>query len=97
MSPILTTDDEVLALAAKIKKQRVVDAIYAEANKKLGQLENDLSTGTTKLRTSTRLVFFTLGSSSNQDQQDSVEIQIPMGAGKDFINLLTNLISEKLK
>ena len=97
MSQILTTDDEVLALAAKIKKQRVVDAIYAEANKKLGQLENDLSTGTTKLRTSTRLVFFTLGSSSNQDQQDSVEIQIPMGAGKDFINLLTNLISEKLK
>ena len=97
MNPILTTDDEVLALAAKIKKQRVVDAIYAEANKKLGELENDLSTGTTKLRASTRLVFFTLGSSYHQDQQESVEIQIPMGAGKDFIRLVSNLISGKLK
>ena len=42
MSPILTTDDEVLALAAKIKQQREVRAIYATANKALGQLDNDL-------------------------------------------------------
>ena len=96
MSPILTTDDEVLALAAKIKKQRAVDAIYAAANKELGKLDDDLSRGTNKLRHVIRVMFYTIGSSRNPDHQDGVEIELPIEAGEDIIKLLTNLISEKL-
>ena len=96
MSQILTTDDEVLALAAKIKKQRAVDAIYAAANKELGKLDDDLSRGTNKLRHVIRVMFYTIGSSRNPDHQDGVEIELPIGAGKDIIRLLTNLISEEL-
>jgi len=37
----LTTDDEVLALAEKIKKQRVVDTVYAEAYKQVAKINDD--------------------------------------------------------
>tara|TARA_B100000795_G_scaffold175821_1_gene132847 strand:+ start:261 stop:533 length:273 start_codon:yes stop_codon:yes gene_type:complete len=37
----LTTDDEVLALAEKIKKQRVVDTVYAEAYKEVVKINSD--------------------------------------------------------
>jgi len=37
----LTTDDEVLALAEKIKKQRVVDTVYAEAYKQICEINKD--------------------------------------------------------
>ena len=96
MSPILTTDDEVLALAAKIKQQREVRAIYATANKELGKLDDDLSTGTKKLHHVTRVNFSTIGSLRSPGHYDNVEIELPIGAGKDIIRLLTNLISEEL-
>jgi hypothetical protein len=99
MGTILTTDDEVLALAAKIKHRRALDAKRRAAYDKLGQLEDDLSTGTTKLRHSVRVDFYTIGSSYRADHQDVVKLELPVGDGPDIIEFLSeflaNNISEK--
>ena len=91
-----TTDDEVLALAAKIKHRRALDAKRRAASEQLAQLEDDLSTGTTKLRHSVSVEFYTIGSSYRPDHQDHVTLDLPVGDGPDIIRLLTNLISEEL-
>jgi hypothetical protein len=100
MGTILTTDDEVLALAAKIKHRRALDAKRRAAYDKLGQLEDDLSTGTTKLRHLARVEFLTIGSSYRPDHQDHVTIELPVGDGPDIIEFLSeflaNNISEEL-
>jgi hypothetical protein len=99
MGTILTTDDEVLALAAKIKHRRAFDAKRRAAYDKLGQLEDDLSTGTTKLRHSVRVEFLTIGSSYSPNHQDHVTLDLPVGDGPDIIEFLSeclaNNISEK--
>ena len=101
MSPILTTDDEVLALAAKIKQQRAVRAKRKAAYDKLGQLEDDLSTGTKKLNHFVRVEFLTKGSLRSPDHQAHVTLELPVGDGPDIIEFLSeflaNYISEELK
>jgi len=87
-----TTDDEVLALAEKIKQQRSVDAVYAGARAQLNELKHDIGNGTKKLCRGVRVEF---GTVTPDRYNNCVEVILPMEAADDLIQSLQNYIAEK--
>jgi hypothetical protein len=87
MNPI--TDDEVLALAEKIKQQRSVDAVYAGAHAQLNELKHDIDNRTKRIH---RSVFVDFGTITPDSFIDSVEVTLPMEAADDLIQSLKTIL-----
>jgi len=86
-----TTDDEVLALAEKIKQQRSIDKKYAVAAEELRKLDYDIHDHSIKLRHECYVKFRTVGTDGHMDH---VEVYLPQESGADVIQLLLSYIEE---
>ena len=86
-----TTDDEVLALAEKIKQQRSIDKKYAVAAEQLRKLDYDIQDHSIKLRHECSVKFHTAGTDGHMDR---VEVQLPPESGADLIQPLVDYIEE---
>ena len=87
-----TTDDEVLALAEKIKQQRKIDAEYLTARVALKELEYDLANDIKKITRGTRVSFGTIKPCGYMGK---VEVMLPQESADDLIQFLQNYIAEK--
>ena len=88
----LTTDDEVLALAEKIKRQRYTDAVYEKASKELRRLEQNIDSHSTALRGGANVSF---GTVSDTGYYDSVKIALPEKGADELLTLIQDYIAEK--
>lgn len=81
-----STDDEVLALAERIRRQRELDSEYLKAFNLLAQLRKDLSpSGNKELRNWVAVKFWTI---SNDGHQDDWSVNLPTQCSDDLINYL---------
>jgi hypothetical protein len=85
------TEEEVLALAEKIKQQRSVDAEYARAAEKLSRLQFDISNHTKKVY-EVELHFKVESLNYWEDKSEHVSL---CDSTDDLIQLLQNYIAEK--
>lgn len=85
-----TTDDEVLALAEKIKQQRKINAEYSNAYQKLDLLEGAIDKNGLTIR-HVEVSFGTLQGS----YMATTEVRLPEEAAGDLIQLIQNYIAEK--
>ena len=81
-----TTDDEVLALAEKIKQQRKINAEYSKAYQKLDPLKGAID----KNELTIRHVEVSFGTYIN-----TFKVDLPEEAAGDLIQFLQNYIAEK--
>ena len=91
-----STDDEVLALAERIKHQRILDGDYLRAFTKLDRLHQDTSTGGDKVLrecNSINIQFYTIN--ADRHVQDC-SVRLPVESGDDLIAFLLNHTEEKL-
>ena len=86
-----TTDDEVLALAEKIKKQRKIDAEYANAAEELSLLKHDIDNGAIILYTAS-VKFET---TQRNGYMATTEVRLPVEMANDLIQSIQNYIEEK--
>ena len=84
---IMSTDDEVLALAEKIRRQRELDSVYLKAFKILRELKNDTSGGRLEL-TEHNPIKVKFWHCSNTGYYDDTVIELPVQMGDDLINYL---------
>ena len=90
------TDDEILAIAERIKHQRILDGDYLRAFTKLDQLHRDTSTGGDKVLrdcNSINIQFYTIGPALNVED---CSVGLPVESGDDLIAFLLNHTEEKL-
>lgn len=96
MSTILTTDDEVLALAEKITLKRHLNERYLNAADKLDQINSDISTAVGReLWGNVSIEFRSCRVGSRRPRRFDVEL--PAGSGGDLIAYLRTHIEEKVK
>ena len=88
-----STDDEILAIAERIKHQRILDGDYLSAFTKLDQLHRDTSTGGDKVLRSINIQFYTID--ADKRVQDC-SVGLPVESGDDLIAFLLNHTEEKL-
>jgi len=86
-----TTDDEVLALAEKIKQQRSIDKKYAVAAEELRKLDYDIHDHSIKVRDECSVKFRTV---RTDGYMDHVEVYLPPESGADLTQLLLSYIEE---
>ena len=86
-----TTDDEVLALAEKIKQQRSANVEYARASDLLQQLGLDIDNQTKQIY---EVEFRFIADSRRHYSNDSVHFSL-CDSPEDLIQLLQNYIAEK--
>jgi hypothetical protein len=87
-----TTDDEVLALAEKIKKQRKINAEYVTAHSALKELQRDININLKKITRGTRVSFGTIKPCGYLSK---VEVMLPQESADDLIQFCQNYIAEK--
>ena len=87
-----TTDDEVLALAEKIKQQRSIDAKYAKAAEKLSLLKHDIDNGAIKIRYGVSVKFETIQPNGYMTNE---KVCLPEEMANDLIQFCQNYIAEK--
>ena len=85
-----TTDDEVLALAEKIKQQRKINAEYSKAYQKLDPLKGAID----KNELTIRHVVVSFGT-LQRSYIDTSKVYLPEEAAGDLIQFLQNYIAEK--
>jgi|GEM_PF-3941506 len=85
-----TTDDEVLALAEKIKQQRKINAEYSKAYQKLDLLEGAIDKNGLTIR-HVEVSFGTL----QRSYINTSKVCLPEEAAGDLIQFLQNYIAEK--
>ncbi len=87
-----STDDEVLALAEKIRRQRKLDNEYLEAFNLLAQLRKDLSptvgSVSRKKLTEHNPINVKFWHCSNSGYYDATVVELPTQMGDDLINYL---------
>ena len=86
------TDDEVLELAEKIKQQRYIDREYVKARVALNELEYDLANDIKEIRHGVRVAFGTIKPCG---YINGVDVDLPVEAADDLIQLLQNYIAKK--
>ena len=87
-----TTDDEVLALAEKIKQQRKINAEYSDAAEKLERLERAIDKNALKIRLGPSVTFETV---APDDYMDTFKVYLPSEMAGDLIQLIQMYIEEK--
>ena len=86
------TDDEVLALAEKIKEQRYIDSKYAKASVELKELKHALANDIKEIRHGVRVEFGTIKPCG---YINGVDVDLPVEAADDLIQLLQDYIAKK--
>ena len=87
------TENEVLALAEKIKQQRKIDTEYIKARVALKELKRDINNDTKKISNKVRVSFGTTKPFSGYNSV--VDVDLPLEAAGDLMQFLHNYIAEK--
>jgi hypothetical protein len=86
-------DDDILALAAKIKHQRELDGQYRLAFDMIKCLNHELLVGSDELRNYVSVEFFTIG--VRNKHQSHKTIHLPVDSGVELIDWLLSHIDSK--
>ena len=83
----LTTDDEVLALAEKIKKQRVVDTVYAQAYNQVCRINSNYIDSVYKVEIACH-------TKSNHLGNNMYRVELPCEMAHDLMQFVQDYIAE---
>jgi len=86
---IMVQEDEVLALAAKIKRQRELDSVYLKAFNLLAQLRKDTSPSGKLELTDHNYIIVKFWHRSNTGYFDDTVVELPVQMGDDLIDHLS--------
>ena len=86
------TENEVLALAEKIKRQRKINAEYSDAAEKLNQIKQGLDNNSLKIHIGPGVTF---GTVAPDGHMDAAKVRLPVEMAGDLIQFLQNYIAEK--